>query len=87
VTFNYVVSAVPTPMFLLAGSFFPLDEFPQWAQVLAALNPLYHCVELVRGAVFGFDGCTDLFSFGYLVFFGVLMWRIAIHAMTRKLID
>ena len=26
--FNYVVSAVLTPLFLLAGSFFPLDEFP-----------------------------------------------------------
>ena len=39
--FNYVVSAVLTPLFLLAGSFFPLDEFPRWAQVLAALNPLH----------------------------------------------
>ena len=85
--FNYVVSAVLTPMFLLAGSFFPLDELPEWAQVLAALNPLYHWVELVRDAVFGFDGWTDLLSFGYLVLFGVIMWRIAIHAMTRKLID
>ena len=27
--FNYVVSAVLTPLFLLAGSFFPLDEFPR----------------------------------------------------------
>ena len=52
-------SAVLTPMFLLAGSFFPLDELPRWAQVLAALNPLYHCVELVRDAVFGFDGWQD----------------------------
>src|SRR2546429_8149735 len=40
--FNYVVSAVLTPLFLLAGSFFPLDTFPQWAQVLANLNPLHH---------------------------------------------
>jgi lipooligosaccharide transport system permease protein len=85
--FNYVVSAVLTPMFLLAGSFFPLDELPEWAQVLAALNPLYHCVELVRDAVFGWDGWEDLLSVGYLFLFGVVMWRIAIRAMTRKLID
>jgi lipooligosaccharide transport system permease protein len=85
--FNYVVSAVLTPLFLLAGSFFPLDEFPQWAQVLAQLNPLHHLVELVRHAVFGWEGWTDFVRFGVLLAYGVLMWRIAIHAMTKKLID
>ncbi|MFN0153240.1 MAG: ABC transporter permease [Gaiella sp.] len=85
--FNYVVSAGLTPMFLLAGSFFPLDEFPQWARILAGFNPLYHCVQLVRGAVFGWDGWLDLLSVGYLLLFGTIMWRVAIHAMTRKLID
>jgi lipooligosaccharide transport system permease protein len=85
--FNYVVSAVLTPLFLLAGSFFPLDEFPEWAQALATLNPLRHCVELVRHAVFGFEGWVDLVHLGVLVGFGILMWRIAIRAMTRKLID
>jgi lipooligosaccharide transport system permease protein len=85
--FNYVVSAVLTPLFLLAGSFFPLDNFPQWAQVLANLNPLHHCVVLVRHAVFGWDGWKDLARVGALAVFGLLVWRIAIHAMTRKLID
>jgi lipooligosaccharide transport system permease protein len=85
--FNYVVSAVLTPLFLLAGSFFPLDGFPEWAQVLAQFNPLHQCVVLVRGAVFGFAGWEDLARVGYLVLFGLAMWRIAIYAMTRKLID
>jgi lipooligosaccharide transport system permease protein len=85
--FNYVVSAVLTPLFLLAGSFFPLDGFPQWARILAGFNPLHHCVELVRHAVFGFQGWEDLARLGALVLFGLILWRIAIHAMTRKLID
>ena len=85
--FNYVVSAVLTPLFLLAGSFFPLDEFPRWAQILANLNPLYHCVELVRGAVFGWEGWQDLAQVAALAVFGLIMWRVAINAMTRKLID
>ena len=85
--FNYVVSAVLTPLFLLAGSFFPLDEFPRWARVLASLNPLHHCVVLVRHAVFGFDGWEDLVRIGALAVFGLIIWRIAIHAMTRKLVD
>jgi lipooligosaccharide transport system permease protein len=85
--FNYVVSAVLTPLFLVAGTFFPLDQLSEWAQVLAHLNPLYHCVQLVRHAAFGWEGWSDLASVGALVAFGLVMWRIAIHAMTRKLID
>jgi lipooligosaccharide transport system permease protein len=85
--FNYVVSAVLTPLFLLAGSFFPLDQLPQWAQVLAELNPLHQCVVLVRHAVFGFEVWEDLARIGALVVFGLIMWRIAIRAMTQKLID
>jgi lipooligosaccharide transport system permease protein len=85
--FNYVVSAVLTPLFLLAGTFFPLDALPRWAQILGELNPLHQCVELVRHAVFGFEGWTDLLRVGVLVVWGLVLWRLAIHAMERKLID
>jgi lipooligosaccharide transport system permease protein len=85
--FSYIVSAVLTPLFLVAGTFFPLSALPQWAQVLGELNPLHHCVVLVRHAAFGFVGWTDLLGVGALVLFGLIMWRIAIRAMTRKLVD
>jgi lipooligosaccharide transport system permease protein len=85
--FNYVVSAVLTPLFLVAGTFFPIDGLPEWAQVLAQFNPLYHCVELVRHAVFGLEGWQDLVSLGVLLAWGLFLWRVAIHAMTQKLID
>jgi lipooligosaccharide transport system permease protein len=85
--FNYVVSAVLTPLFLVAGTFFPLTGLPDWVQIVANLNPLHHCVELVRHAAFGFEGWTDLARVGALVAFALVLWRVAIHAMTRKLID
>ncbi len=85
--FNYVVSAVLTPLFLVAGTFFPLDRLPEWAQIAGNFNPLHHCVELVRHAVFGWHGVEDLARLGALVLFGLVLWRIAIYAMTRKLID
>ena len=85
--FNYIVSAVLTPLFLLAGSFFPLDNFPEWAQVLAQFNPLHQTVVLVRHAVFGYEGWEDVARVGMLVVFGLIVWRVAIHAMVRKLID
>jgi lipooligosaccharide transport system permease protein len=85
--FNYVVSAVLTPLFLVAGTFFPLEQLPEWAEIAGEFNPLHHCVELVRHAAFGWDGWTDFLRLGALVAFGLVMWRIAIHAMTRKLVD
>ena len=58
--FNYIQSALLTPLFLVSGTFFPIDELPQGAQIASNFNPLYHCVELVRHAVFGFE-TVDLF--------------------------
>ena len=85
--FSYIVSAVLTPLFLVAGTFFPIDNLPDWAQVLAQFNPLYHCVQLVRHAAFGFEGWIDLYHVAVIVAFGLLMWRIAIFAMERKLVN
>jgi lipooligosaccharide transport system permease protein len=85
--FSYIISAVLTPLFLVAGTFFPIDGLPQWAQVLAQFNPLYHCVQLVRHAAFGFEGWIDLYHVAVIVAFGLIMWRIAIFAMERKLVS
>jgi lipooligosaccharide transport system permease protein len=85
--FGYITSAVITPLFLVAGTFFPINQLPEWAQVLAQINPLYHCVELVRHAAFGFEGWSDVWNVAYLIAFGLAMWRVAIFGMTRKLVD
>ncbi len=37
--------------------------------------------------MFGLIGWDDLARVGFLVAFGLVMWRIAIHAMTQKLVD
>ncbi len=84
--FNYVTSIVITPLFLVAGTYFPISELPQWARIAANLNPLHHCVELVRHCVFGFQA-TDPLRLLAIVAFGLVMWRLAIRAMERKLID
>jgi len=85
--FSYVISAVLTPLFLVAGTFFPLDSLPGWAQFLGKFNPLHHCVELVRHAAFGWEGWSDVVSVGVLIGFGLALWRVAIAAMERKLIN
>jgi lipooligosaccharide transport system permease protein len=84
--FNYVTTLVITPLFLVAGTFFPIDQLPEGLQVAANFNPLYQLVELVRAAAFGFEA-TDLLRFASLVAFTLVLWRIAVSRMTKRLID
>jgi lipooligosaccharide transport system permease protein len=85
--FNYVISAALTPLFLVAGTFFPIDGLPDWAQTLAQGNTLHHLVELVRHAAFGFEGWTDVVHVAVLVAFALLMWRLAAWRMEKRLIE
>jgi lipooligosaccharide transport system permease protein len=84
--FNYVTALFVTPLFLVSGAFFPIDELPEGVQVVAQLNPLHQLVELVRGGAFGFDP-VDLVRFAGLTAFAFVMWRIAVSRMTARLID
>lgn len=86
-SFNYVISAVLTPLFLVAGTFFPISGLPGWAHVAAQFNPLYHCVQLVRDATFGFHPVSDLGHVGALAIFAAVMWALAVRWMRRRLID
>jgi lipooligosaccharide transport system permease protein len=86
-TFSYVTSIVVTPAMLVAGTYFPLSGLPEWAQVLGHINPLYHCVELVRGAAFGWDGWSALWNVAAILIFGVVMWRLAIWRTEKRLVD
>jgi lipooligosaccharide transport system permease protein len=84
--FNYVTTLFITPLFLVAGTFFPIDQLPEGLQVAANFNPLYQLVELVRASAFGFEA-TDLLRFGALLVFALVLWRIAVSRMTKRLID
>lgn len=86
-SFDYVITGVVTPLFLIAGTFFPVGSLPGWAQVAAQLNPLYHCVQLVRHLVFGLRPAADVGHFAVLLLFAALMGVLAVHGMRRRMID
>lgn len=83
--FNYVTTMVITPLFLVAGTFFPIDQLPEGFQVAAQFNPLYQLVELVRGACFGLQA-VDALRFLGLLALATVLWRVAIRRLTRRLI-
>jgi lipooligosaccharide transport system permease protein len=86
-TFNYVISGVITPLFLVAGTFFPVSALPDWAGVVSQFNPLYHCVQLVRHAVFNDWGWIDLWNVAALLIFAVVLWRVAVWRLRKRLVE
>jgi lipooligosaccharide transport system permease protein len=84
--FSYVTTLVVTPLFLVAGTFFPIDELPEGLQVAAQLNPLHQLVVLVRHSAFGFEA-TDLLRVVALMVFTLAFWRVAVRLMSKRLID
>jgi len=53
VSFPVIMRVAVLPLFLFSGTFFPLSQLPAWLRPLAALSPLWHGVELARGATTG----------------------------------
>lgn len=41
------------PLFLFSGTFFPVEQLPDALEPLAVLSPLWHAVQLARGATTG----------------------------------
>lgn len=52
-SFPAIMRFVIVPMFLFAGAFYPIDQLPGWLRPVAQVTPLWHGVELCRGAVLG----------------------------------
>jgi lipooligosaccharide transport system permease protein len=52
-SFTVVFRLVVMPMFLFSGTFFPLEQLPDWLEPLAKIPPLWHAVEVCRGATTG----------------------------------
>jgi lipooligosaccharide transport system permease protein len=86
-TFNYVNSGLVTPLFLVSGTFFPLDRLPDWTHWITVFNPVYHCIQLVRDAAFGFHAGADLLHALALAIFAALTGTLAVRGQRRKLID
>jgi lipooligosaccharide transport system permease protein len=74
------------PMFLFAGAFYPIDQLPGWLQPVAYATPLYHGVELCRGAVLGTLGAAEAAAHvGYLTVISLAGFLICRATFTRRL--
>lgn len=85
--YTWLFRFVSTPLFLLSGTFFPISELPGWASVAAQLTPLYHGIELVRGATISeLSLVSGLWHIGYLLLFLAIGVTIGVRNLTRRLV-
>jgi lipooligosaccharide transport system permease protein len=85
-TFNLPIFLGITPMFLFSGTFFPLQNLPDWAQGVAQLLPLTHLVALVRGCALNFWSGWLWLSLLYLLVANLILVPLAIKLMVRRIV-
>ena len=73
--FSAIFRWVITPLFLFSGTFFPIESLPGALQPIAWLSPLFHGVELTRGATLGTLLDDPLRAFAHLA---ILVGLVAI---------
>jgi len=81
--FNYYVTLVLTPMFILSGVFYPVTSLPAALQTLVQLLPLAHAVDLIRPLVAGLPLSNVPLHVAVLAAYGVAGYLIAVR-LTRK---
>jgi len=85
--FMYYFTLFITPMTLLSGVFFPLEQLPAGFQMLAQTLPLTHAVALIRPLLFGQLPHQPLLHIGVLVAITVASHWIAVALIRRRLLS
>ena len=87
-SFDMIIVGVIVPMYVVAGTFFPIEGLPPVLATLAVANPLYHVVELLRAVTFGDPAGSILWvHMAAIVGFGVVAWLAAIGLLRRAMVD
>jgi len=84
--FNYYVTLVLTPMFILSGVFYPVTSLPVALQSLVQLLPLAHAVDLIRPLVAGLPLSNVALHLAVLAGYGAVGYFIAVRLTRRRLL-
>lgn len=82
--FMYYFTLFITPMVLVCGVFFPVDQLPALVQTAAAWLPLWHAVALIRPLVFGHLPADILLHVGTLATITVAAFWLAVVLARRR---
>ncbi|MDR2787089.1 MAG: ABC transporter permease [Candidatus Accumulibacter sp.] len=74
---NFII----TPMAFLGGTFFPVENLPDWAQALLSVLPLTHAAQAIRAAAVG--DAPEWLPFAVLVATGVACLILAVWTVEK----
>ena len=84
--FMYYFTLFITPMVLLCGVFFPVEQLPPMVQAIAAWLPLSHSVELIRPLIFGAWPERAWLHVGALLAITLAAFAVALVLARRRLL-
>ncbi len=84
--FTYFFTLVLTPMLLLSGVFFPVDQMPPVLQGVAAFLPLKHAIDLARPLLMGNAPGDIALHIAVLLVYAAAAYFVALLLTRRRLL-
>jgi len=84
--FTYFFTLVLTPMLLLSGVYFPVDQMPAWLATIADVLPLKHGIDLARPLMLGRIPDAIALHLAVLVLYALAAMYLATVLTRRRLL-
>jgi len=84
--FTYFFTLVLTPMLLLSGVYFPVEQMPAWLAGVAAFLPLKHAIDLARPLMLDRVPANIVLHVAVLLFYAALAYYVALVLTRRRLL-
>jgi lipooligosaccharide transport system permease protein len=84
--FTYSLTLFQTPMLLLSGVFFPVDQMPPALQTVAAVLPLSHAIDIARPLLAGKVPDGIVLHLAVLLAYAFVTYFIALVLTRRRLL-
>jgi lipooligosaccharide transport system permease protein len=84
--FSFPMFLFILPMFAFSGTFFPVNNLPPWARILADILPLTHISRLVRAAALGRFQPWDYGVLALILIAAAGLSILSIASMRRRLV-
>jgi lipooligosaccharide transport system permease protein len=84
--FTYFFTLVMTPMLLLSGVYFPVEQMPAWLATIANLLPLKHAIDIARPLMMGVVPTDIALHVAVLVSYAAAAFYAALVLTRRRLL-
>jgi lipooligosaccharide transport system permease protein len=84
--FTYFFTLVITPMLLLSGVYFPVEQMPAWLAAISNVLPLKHAIDIARPLMLARVPENILLHLAILVAYALVAYYVALVLTRRRLL-